>query len=738
MKPYLKAYLTSMAALLVFSCGKEDVKPEPEAEPLILKAEKGVVPVTINEDGNEATIEFDTQKSFAVVDVETALKWEFTTDASAEEWCSVEYLGDGLKIAVATNNTSELRQTRIAITNSGEEKAAINISQKGVVGETEFIISQNEVDIPDNGGSIVLHVMTNLESWTAETTSEASWLTVTSDAVNNTITLSAKENSDSDAKKVILKVKGLKNDQEIVAKEIPITLWEPSLVFEYTTTSNNTKITLPLYGELDLKISWGDTKEFSYIPVKATIKSTEDMKNSLSHDYETPGTYTVRIQGAIQGLVGLTPDTSSPLKQSNLTAIRSWGCNKYKIIYYAFASSQIETLPTDKYAAFSNLVGGEWMFAYCTSLKAVTSGLFTHMTKTQNFDNTFNECSKLESVPEDLFATNTKVTSFASCFCGTNLTAVPASLFSSCPDVESFSFTFSDCPKLTSVPGNLFEKNTKVTNFRSTFEKTGLTSIPEDIFATCPLVTTFNSVLWKSKITAVPAGLFRNNPLVTDFSQAFNSTLITSLPSGLFTNNPEAVNFQSLCYKCTSLETIPAGLFDKCTKATSFNQVFNGCLALKAIPAGLFDKCPLVTNLEKAFKDCKAIVSIPKGLLRPCAAAQSFEYVFSGCEALTTIPEDLFPASGINFDYAFSRCKALTIIPTGLFSENLAATSFYGTFENCVLLEGESPYSVIDGEKVHLYDRDGTKRGFAKAIGSRCFYKCTGLTDYSTMPSDWK
>ena len=85
----------------------------------------------------------------------------------------------------------------------------------------------------------------------------------------------------------------------------------------------------------------------------------------------------------------------------------------------------------------------------------------------------------------------------------------------------------------------------------------------------------------------------------------------------------------------------------------------------------------------------------------------------------------------------------ITTIPEGLFDNCPVVTDFVNTFYGCSSLTGESPYTIInvDGEdvKVHLYERANYPEYFTEPewIYS-CFNGCEGLTDYSTIPSDWK
>lgn len=110
------------------------------------------------------------------------------------------------------------------------------------------------------------------------------------------------------------------------------------------------------------------------------------------------------------------------------------------------------------------------------------------------------------------------------------------------------------------------------------------------------------------------------------------------------------------------------------------------------------------------------------------------------CNSLTTIPEGLFDhcTKVTNFYGTFDWCSALQSIPAGLFDKCTLVTSFVYTFRACSL-SGESPYTIINGVKVHLYERYLYPQYFtAPTAYNLCFYKSEGLTDYGSIPSDWK
>jgi hypothetical protein len=172
-------------------------------------------------------------------------------------------------------------------------------------------------------------------------------------------------------------------------------------------------------------------------------------------------------------------------------------------------------------------------------------------------------------------------------------------------------------------------------------------------------------------------------------------------------------------YKCTSLTSVPEGLFTSCTAAQNFSYLFSGCTGIKTIPADLFSNCK---------------------------SAYDFSQTFAGCSSLQMIPEGLFDSvpsanTNVKFPYCFAYCTSLKTIPVALFDKALKASKFDYAFAGCTGLTGESPYSMYNGNKIHLYERKQYYNlgGFNNRItGTKCFNGCTGLSDYEDITTGWK
>lgn len=210
----------------------------------------------------------------------------------------------------------------------------------------------------------------------------------------------------------------------------------------------------------DLAIDYGD----------GTIESigTQTSDYLISHTYADPTTaYKCVLTGA-------------------LSAVQFWasGDSEDAKTYLRKVNSAIP--------AGNTLANLNNIFKYCTSLTAVTGGLFENCTSVTRATSTFEYCSSLASIPAKLFAKNTELTTVTWTFRGSGITAIPAGLFDNCTKITNLQACFNGCAANTSIPAGLFDNCTKITNFNYAFASNAITSIPSALFDSCPDVTDFS------------------------------------------------------------------------------------------------------------------------------------------------------------------------------------------------------------------------------------------------------
>ena len=184
-------------------------------------------------------------------------------------------------------------------------------------------------------------------------------------------------------------------------------------------------------------------------------------------------------------------------------------------------------------------------------------------------------------------------------------------------------------------------------------------------------------------------------------------------------------SFYKAFYGCSNLTGIPGSPMPGGSSVINFSYCFSNCAALADIPADLFSESSAATGFSHCFDGCAAVTAIPSGLFDKNTAVADFSHCFGGCGAVTAIPSGLFDnnTTVTDFSHCFDGCGAVTAIPSGLFDNNTAVTDFSYCFNDCNALVGAAP---------ELWNRT------PEPEGDGCFYNCSGLSNYSGMPDNWK
>ena len=190
---------------------------------------------------------------------------------------------------------------------------------------------------------------------------------------------------------------------------------------------------------------------------------------------------------------------------------------------------------------------------------------------------------------------------------------------------------------------------------------------------------------------------------------ALNSSGI-EVPSIIEVNQWGNTGLTSMCYAFSNnsvLQRIAENTTNSFASVRDFYSAFANCINLKEIPENLFYGCSSITSFSKAFYNCSALESIPATLFSDCTLIYDLYYCFGYCQSLKTIPESLFNKCPElhSITRLFFECRNLTSIPVNLFDNNIKIQEAEYAFANCSSLSGESPYTIIDGKKIHLYER---------------------------------
>lgn len=217
-------------------------------------------------------------------------------------------------------------------------------------------------------------------------------------------------------------------------------------------------------------------------------------------------------------------------------------------------------------------------------------------------------------------------------------------------------------------------------------------------------------------------------------------TSVKSLPEDTREAFANVETFYCAFQSCALLESIPEDIFHD-SRAAEYTGAFWNCTALKEIPENLFMNSPSDISLNSCFRECVSLKSIPERLFYPLKDIKAMVAVFDNCTSIESLPEKLLANNGElgNILAMFRGCSGLKEIPAGIFDANRKLENVSETFAGCTSVRGESPYTMTDGGKVRLWERESHPDVF-KSVTSfyLCFEGCRTLDDFGEMPEDWK
>lgn len=283
-------------------------------------------------------------------------------------------------------------------------------------------------------------------------------------------------------------------------------------------------------------------------------------------------------------------------------------------------------------------------------------------------------------------------------------------------NLTSMYYAFYLCSNLKTLPENTTDSFAEVTTFKYAFEGcSGLQTIPASLFSGCDKVTDVLGCFTKC-------------------------ASLTSVPENLLAPLKNVTSLQSFLAHCKQLKTIPAGFFARSPQITTLKYTFSGNTAFETLPAGLFKGLANATNFEETFYGCTALKEIPDEFFAGCTSADIFRSCFFGNKALTKVGRNVFKecTNVTSYKWLLANCTELVSVPADMFDDSRKVTDFSGTFRDAAKLAVESPYTTIDGVKVHIYERSLHPDAFTapKSFGT-CFRGCTALTDWDAIGSGY-
>ncbi len=243
------------------------------------------------------------------------------------------------------------------------------------------------------------------------------------------------------------------------------------------------------------------------------------------------------------------------------------------------------------------------------------------------------------------------------------------------------------------------------TNFQYVFAGMSIKELPDGYKEFLADAKSFYYSFAGTTLETIPADLFEGMSNL-DLSCTFiNCPNLTTIPATLFEGTSGIIGLPNTFRYCPGLTEIPETLFDPLTELRSTFCCFDGCKALTTVPARILSKCPELSEIRSMFRDCDNLRTVEQGFLATNTKITNAHGVFDGCIGLETVGTDFLAGSpNVNtVEIAFRGCTSLT---------------------------GESPFSYVGSEKVHLYERADYPDDFtAPTSFTDCFKGCTGLSD---------
>jgi hypothetical protein len=221
---------------------------------------------------------------------------------------------------------------------------------------------------------------------------------------------------------------------------------------------------------------------------------------------------------------------------------------------------------------------------------------------------------------------------------------------------------------------------------------------------------------------------------ITGFMPGFrvdNSASIRSLITELVqwgTVGLKVINF----YGCNNLTAIPgSGALSGVGGYTGLSDVlsfasFMRSTKITAVPSDIFAYSPNATTFTDTFSGVTSISTVPSGLFDYNTQATTFASCFFACSNLTSVPTTLFDLNTqvVNFSGTFRNCQKLTNVLQ--FTNNNLVTTYANIYNM------SSTSNALVGNAPTLWTRTPTPSG------TGAFFNCTHLTNYASIPANWK
>lgn len=241
--------------------------------------------------------------------------------------------------------------------------------------------------------------------------------------------------------------------------------------------------------------------------------------------------------------------------------------------------------------------------------------------------------------------------------------------------------------------------------------------------------TVFQEALLKVDLTNADAACPNGNWVGCFFSCVYLTNVV-----GSFAGKPNIKNINSAFSSTWRLVDIPP-------------QMFRGCPNLKDVTLA-FAYSRRIRNVDYIFADCPKLIEVPQAFafmnilsavsaFENCTSIKSVPDLFTKCEKLTDVTNVFKGCTNIErAPRVFQNCAVLNP-PVNVFDDCKKAYDFNKCYNNLPAATNESPYTVVNGQKIHLWERT-PELGFALPTQyDLCFADSPNFADYANIPEAW-
>lgn len=442
-----------------------------------------------------------------------------------------------------------------------------------------------------------------------------------------------------------------------------------SLVTTWNVPYSYYDIIMPLSGDIDVLIDWGDGSEIERVTEGFPV-----------HEYKTVGEYDVIITGKVEEF-GYFSDIIERKSSYSLLKIKQWG--EIGATRYGFLDclnlKSVETTEND-IDAFKNVTDAYKMFYGCESLEIVDlSKIDTSSIKNMSY--MFYGCESLKNV--NLIGIDTSnVADMSYMFYkagGWNLYKLDLSnwdissvintsyMFYNCygvdyiilnnwdfSNVENLSYMFGRCLNCDIEVEKIKLKN--ATDISYMFWNAG--GIKNLVIESdeCINVNMTHIFYGCDSLEVLDLTKFKVKPINSLKNTFYECKAVAKLDlSGFETSCVKDMSY--MFYNCNALKEITLSDFDA-SQVTNMSYMFYECNLLENVKLISFTKTELI-DMSYMFYNCKSLEELNFSCF-DSSNVENFSYLFFGCEDLENINFDNFDTSNAtNMSYMFAGCRYL-------------------------------------------------------------------------------